>query len=378
MSDAYGGGECTGVEMNAALGRYNEFVDIRIRAKFDTWHGTSGLRCLVCRYPVVVYRSRARNPFVRHRKGQAATRNPAAAKTARETFLHQRLKYWVRDELRNRGVSDAEVETPLGNRRPDVFGHFHGRGFAVEVQWSPLDVTGARARTEEMRAAGVDHVLWLTRGCNWVEQLPALGIKSFDPDDSDYRAHTGWLEMRPNIGLRVQEASVGAVLRQWVDGELAWACRDHTKAGWATVTDWEQHTKRQADIINGLGRKLASAQDAYAESQRTIAEEARQLREAHDQIDRATSTIDDQQHALAAARSRHATLTADLDTAKVDIDQARAQRDDLKQRHRKASDRAESLEDTLRETAQALATRTTILKALLVVCVVLVLAVLLT
>ncbi|MGW5137557.1 hypothetical protein ACWEPH_00600 [Nocardia beijingensis] len=127
MSDAYGGGKCTGVEMNAALGRYNKFIDIRIPEKFDTWHGTSGLRCLVCRYPVV-YRSRARNPFVRHRKGQAATRNPVAAKTSRETFLHQRLKYWVRDELRNRGVSDAEVETPLGNRRLMCSGPFTAAG----------------------------------------------------------------------------------------------------------------------------------------------------------------------------------------------------------------------------------------------------------
>ncbi|MFG3621493.1 hypothetical protein [Nocardia sp. NPDC047654] len=77
MSDTYSGGECTAVEMNAALGRYNEFIDIRIPEKFDTWHGTPGLRCLVCRHPVVVYRSRAHNPFVRHHKGQAATRNAA-------------------------------------------------------------------------------------------------------------------------------------------------------------------------------------------------------------------------------------------------------------------------------------------------------------
>ncbi|MFG3621492.1 hypothetical protein [Nocardia sp. NPDC047654] len=126
------------------------------------------------------------------------------------------------------------------------------------------------------------------------------------------------------------------------------------------------------------GRKLATEQGAHAESQRTVAEQARQLREARDRIDGAASTIDDQQQALAAARSQHATLTVDLDKAKVDIEQARAQRDDLEQRYRKVSDRERSLETTLSETIHALTTRTTILKVLLVVCVVLGVAVWLT
>ncbi|OBB43707.1 hypothetical protein A5748_28490 [Nocardia sp. 852002-51244_SCH5132740] len=41
--------------------------------------------------------------------------------------------------------------------------------------------------------------------------------------------------------------------------ELAWAYSTATTAGWATVTDWEQHTKDQAHEIATKKRQLADA-----------------------------------------------------------------------------------------------------------------------
>lgn len=267
MDESVTRAECFALGMNAALGRYNNFIDIRDPEAFATWHGKAGLRCLACRHPVTVYEiSSTHNRFVRHGRGRAASLDAKAGKSARETFLHYRLKHWVADELKALGSTDADVEVSVGDRRPDVFGHVDRRGYAVEIQWSPLDYTDAVARTSELRSAGADHVLWLTRSCNWIEQLPALGIKSFDPAGSDYRAHTGFLTYRPRAGLRDTEISVRNMLRQWVADEIAWAYRDHKKAGWATVIDWTQHTKAQANTIAEQRRQLDVAR-AYTERQ---------------------------------------------------------------------------------------------------------------
>jgi len=134
-------------------------------------------------------------------------------------------------------------------------------GASRRIQWSPLDYVDASIRTRHLRAAGADAVLWLTRSCSWIEQLPALGIKSFDPAESD-----------PTTARTPGSSSSGPVpgcgsprprcvtCSGWVTDELVWAFRDHKKAGWATVTDWQQHTKQQTDLIEGLRKKVAAAE----------------------------------------------------------------------------------------------------------------------
>ncbi|KIA60378.1 hypothetical protein [Nocardia vulneris] len=200
--------------MDAALGRYDEYIDIRDPAVFATWQKTPGLRCLVCRHPVTVYHSSAQNPFVRHGKGFGATGDRTVKTSARETFLHFRLKHWVCAQLRALGSEDARVETHLEARTPDVFGHLHGRGYAVEVQWSRLDHAVAEARTRDLLAEGADEVLWLTRPCTWAEKLPVLGITSFNPGGDDYEAHTGFLTYQQHTGARSNGPERGQNLRR--------------------------------------------------------------------------------------------------------------------------------------------------------------------
>ncbi len=318
---------CFASEMNAALGRYDEYIDIRDPDVFATWQSTPGLRCLVCRHPVSVYRSSAKNPFVRHGKGNASKRDPKVAKSARETFMHERLKHWVCAELRRHGSTDAHVETRVDNRQPDVFGHIGNRGYAVEVQWSPLSKAQAEARTRDMLAGGADAVLWLTQTCAWVEQLPALGIKSFDPDGDDYWAHTGFLTYRPGRGMVPTQVSVREALRAWVAGELAWAYQNHRKAGWARVTDWEQHTRSQAEAIARKNVELARVIDERDKARQEV-------KAAKATIARNVDTITEQANTIDKALAHRKELETKIVSQNAELaaaHQAQAEEDQLRQ-----------------------------------------------
>ncbi len=294
---------CYAKGMDAALGRYDEFIDVRNPDTFNAWRSTPGLRCLVCRHPVEAYHSSGQRPFVRHGKGHGATASPGEKRSATETFLHFRLKHWVCGELQAHGSADARVETRLAHRTPDVFGHIDGRGYAVEVQWSPLTYTEAAARTRDLFAAGADEVLWLTRTCSWIEKLPALGIKSFQGTGEDYQAHTGALTHRPQSGLQPARTpvSIRRALHAWTAGELAWAYQDHKKAGWATVTDWKLHTRAQADEILQRKRQLFAALEERDSLKR-------QLQQAQATIDDHAATIDQQAETIAVEQKQRRNL----------------------------------------------------------------------
>ncbi|MGV9615170.1 hypothetical protein [Nocardia xishanensis] len=362
--------ECFASEMDAALGRYDEYIDIRDPDVFSTWQATPGLRCLVCRHPVTVYRSSAKNPFVRHGKGNAATGDAREKKTARETFLHYRLKHWVAAELKSHGSPDARVEAHLDTRTPDVFGHIKGRGYAVEVQWSALSRTVAEARTRDLLAGGAHEVLWLTRTCTWAEQLPVLGIRSFDPDDDDYWAHTGFLTHRPQLGLRVAHVSVRAAVRDWVNGELAWAYQDHKKAAWATVTDWKQHTKDQADEIAAKKRQLADALRERDRLKQVLDTARTSLASNAETIKNQATTIDrslDQQQALEDQITR-------LNT---ELHQVQQGRDDERRLRIAAESRVPELTEQIRHHQAALQVRHAAIVVLAIIAVVLGVALLL-
>jgi hypothetical protein len=294
---------CYATGMDAALGRYDEFIDVRNLDTFNAWRSTPGLRCLVCRHPVEAYHSSRQRPFVRHGRGYAATGSPGERKTADETFLHYKLKYWVCAELQAHGSGDARVEIRLAHRTPDVFGHIDGRGYAVEIQWSPLTYAEASARTHDLFAAGADEVLWLTRTCSWIEKLPALGIRSFQGTGEDYQAHTGVLAHRPQLGLRPAQApvSIRRALHAWTASELVWAYQDHKKAGWATVTDWKLHTRAQADEILQRKRQLSAALEERDSLKR-------QLHQAQATIDEHAATIDQQAETIDLGQNQRRNL----------------------------------------------------------------------
>ncbi|WP_406272545.1 hypothetical protein OH799_32970 [Nocardia sp. NBC_00881] len=239
--------------MTAALTPGGEYVNIIDPAVFNSWHLRKGLSCLGCKNDLTVV-ERDQSRFLRHRPGTVAA-GRSEAHSGEETFLHNRMKHWVRNQLRQMGMTDAQVEQSVGNQTPDVYGHYQDRSFAVEVQWSPLAEKVARERTTGLRIAGVDHIVWLTRHCDWVSRIPALGIADFDPPDDEYTAFTGFY-CAHSRGMRESQLSVSSFLQQWIDNELGWAYIDLSRRGWATVTDWEERTRQQSATITNLKHDL--------------------------------------------------------------------------------------------------------------------------
>lgn len=367
--------QCFTSEMTAALGPYDEFIDILAAENFCIWHNTAGLRCLVCEHPVEVYRSSRKNPYVHHGKGHGAHASAAERKTAGETFLHRRFRYWVCHELRQRGV-DAAVEVWQDGRRPDVSGtDDQGRSYAVEIQWSSLSFEDARARTEHHRDATGAEVLRLTRACSWVEKLPALGVKSFTPTaGGHYFAHTGHLRPSRRAVLGVEPIAIRSFFEAWIDGELASGYRDTEKAGWATVVDWTTYTAEQADDIAALRRDLKNADTRVANQAKAIRIQGSQIKALEDANARYERDLDARTAERDAAAGERDNLSESITSATRRITEISAKErqalTDLGDTRQQLTER----ENQLREVTAALAARGHYLKILLFVALVLALA----
>lgn len=306
--------------MVRALGPYEEFIDIRDEAMYSIWKSRRGLRCLYCGQGLGIYhQGRSKERFLRHPDSSGVV--PTGWRSV-ESEEHAAVKYWIRDHLRSIGLTDAEVEQRAGEQFPDVSGTRSGRTFAVEVQFSPLDLATAAARTAGLRAAGCNQVLWIARHCDWIERLPAAGLADFTPsDEGTYHLHTGHLALRTarsgHRALAVQKTSLSRFLTRWVDQELVWAYTTTTTAGWATVTDWEHHTRDQAAQIADLQQRLRRSTTQTADACRRrdelttqLTDAAEELRAARDELDteriRHTQTRDNLNADIAALRTQQA------------------------------------------------------------------------
>ncbi|MGN2640502.1 competence protein CoiA family protein [Nocardia takedensis] len=323
------GRRCTGEEMTGALSPYGVAVDIRDDGIYGMWRSRRGLRCMVCGNEVEVYTSRAKNRFVRHGKNTPAGRMSSGGRGS-ETYEHAALKYWTRDQLQTLGLRDAQVEPHVGDQYPDIYGTLDGTSYAVEIQWSALDHDTAAARTAGLRAAGCDQVLWVARHCDWIERLPAASISDFDPEaEGGYYLHTGHLAMRQNRSgprtLKVARCSLPRFLKRWTEGELVWAYNTPATAGWATVTDWEHHTRDQAARLAALRRQFDTQATQLAETRGELHSIAERLTRTTDELTGERSRAATE---LANERARHAQTRDNLeaDLAARDAEHARQDR----------------------------------------------------
>jgi len=125
--------------------------------------------CLVCGDEVIL---KAGRKTVNH----FAHINPIACKFAvGESDLHRRCKIEIFKALRSSpGVSNVELERPVGRNRADVSAKIHGVKVAIEVQLSSLSLETIQERTIEYFRKGV-HVLWL------LQWTPALDSPRYTP-----------------------------------------------------------------------------------------------------------------------------------------------------------------------------------------------------
>ncbi|MGN2640595.1 competence protein CoiA family protein [Nocardia takedensis] len=321
--------------MTGALSPYGVTVDIRDKGTYAVWTSRKGLRCMVCGNEVEVFTSPKKNRFVRHGKNTPAGRMPTGVRGS-ETYEHAALKYWTRDQLQGLGLRDAQVEPQVGDQYPDVYGTLDGTAYAVEIQWSALDHDTAAARTAGLRAAGCDQVLWVARHCDWIERLPAASLGDFKPEaDGGYYLHTGHLAMKHNRSgprtLKVAQCSLHRFLKRWTEGELVWAYTTPTTAGWATVTDWEHHTREQATQLAAMRRQFDTQTTQLADTRRELQTTAQRLTRATDELTAERSRAATE---LANERARHAQTRDNLeaDLAARDAEHAR-QNDQRQQQH---------------------------------------------
>lgn len=267
-------GRC-GDRMTAALDLEGRFVDLRDPVLYSRWKSRPGLFCIVCQSSVHVHAApRTGNIFAYHNSADVEG-DGSSGSTASESFQHERLKFWVRDQVERLGATGVRTETSIGERIPDVSGRYNGHRFAVEVQWSSLSERQALERTSDLRTAGCDQVVWLCQPCKWTTRVPSLGIDDFDPADGNYEAFQGMHFVAGNelIGRSLRNYRLDEFLRKWLDGDVAWAYWRGDTGGWATVTDWTTHTKalletnaKQHRIIQAQGAAIKGHREALGAS----------------------------------------------------------------------------------------------------------------
>ncbi len=214
----------------------------------------------------------------------------------------QRLKYWICGRLLAFGAETAEVDQRVGIHRVDILWTAGERRYAIEVRGGPLDRALAREHTARLREAGCDGVLWLCQPGYWVPHLPALGIADFAPPACDYLAESGMLDAG-NSALAVPRRApfeLREFLEGWVKGWIVWGYRDELTGGWATVQDWEHHTRTQAVVIARQRQELVNQRTALALSRKSVRDKQKQVMKLAARLERAEFDAQKQADSLAA------------------------------------------------------------------------------
>ncbi|MFR9750281.1 hypothetical protein ACL02S_04510 [Nocardia sp. 004] len=215
----------------------------------------------------------------------------------------RRLEYWLCGRLLAYGADEAEVGRRIGTRRVDVYWRKGDRRYAIEIRRGPLERGLAQEHTAQLRAAGCTDVLWLCPPGPWVPYLHALGIADFAPAACDYRAITGMLDTEHAMAApRREPVELRKFIAGWVRGEVVWGYRDERTGGWATVTDWEHHTRTQATVIARQRQELVNQRTALALTRTSLRHKQKQVVKLAARLERAESAAQDQAAALAAAQ----------------------------------------------------------------------------
>ncbi|WP_245548063.1 hypothetical protein [Nocardia pneumoniae] len=215
----------------------------------------------------------------------------------------QRLKYWLRGRLLDYGADEAEVDRRIGTLPVDVYWRKGDRVYAIEVRSGPLERGLAQEHTARLRAAGCTDVLWLCPPGYWVPYLHALGIADFAPPTCDYRAVTGVLDTEHAMAApRREPVELREFIAGWVRGEFVWGYRDERTGGWATVTDWEHHTRTQATVIARQRQELVNQRTTLAMARKTLRDKQKHVVKLTTRLERAELAVQEQADALASAQ----------------------------------------------------------------------------
>ncbi|MEU0538383.1 hypothetical protein [Nocardia sp. NPDC005978] len=217
----------------------------------------------------------------------------------------QRFKYWLRSRLATAGV-DAQVDVSIGTSTPDVLWRKGDRVCAIEITTSAPELARARAVTAALRTSGCTEIVWICPPGWWITQLPALALDDFAPEACDYRTVGGMLVAGPGGVVSPDQSAceLRDFISDWVAEELAYGFRDEHTGGWATVTDWERHTRTQATVIARQRQELMNQRTALAVARKATRDKAKQLLRLTHRLERAELSAQQQADDLAQARRK--------------------------------------------------------------------------
>ncbi|MEC3914433.1 hypothetical protein [Nocardia sp. CDC160] len=255
-----------------------------------------------------------RNSTESDSRGRAArdSGGHAAGEKCRETDCPdcgwdvRRLEYWLRGRLLAAGAEDAQVNAEVGAHTVDVLWRKGDRVCAIEVSSAPPELARARMLTAELRNSGCSEVLWICPPGFWTAQLPAVGVDDFAADGCDYRIVGGLLASGPGgvVSSRQSAWELREFMTAWVTEQIAFGCRDEHQGGWATVTDWERHTRTQAAVIARQRQELMNQRTALALARKATRDKTKQLMRMTHRLERAEIAAQQQADDLAQTKRK--------------------------------------------------------------------------
>lgn len=212
----------------------------------------------------------------------------------------------MRGQLLAAGAEEVRLGTMVGAHTVDVLWRKGDRTCAIEVSSAPPELTRARLITAELRTSGCGEVLWICPPGFWTAQLPALGLDDFAAAGREYRVTGGLLSAGPGgvVSARQTSCELDEFVTGWVAAEIAFGCRDEHTGGWATVTDWERHTRTQAAVIARQRQELTNQRTALALARKATRDKTKQLLRLTHRLERAEIAAQQQADDLAQTRRR--------------------------------------------------------------------------
>ncbi|WP_416418410.1 hypothetical protein [Paenarthrobacter aromaticivorans] len=138
------------------------------------------------------------------------------------------IREWIKDYLGRNGLPVLEI--PGNVRGVDVLTRSGTKALAICLAMDKISLSERNAITGELRQADID-VLWITHHCDWLDQAPGVGIRTFlTPQPRIPTTQIGNVYVCVDVGLfaagsiglmaRKQPLALQTVLERYLNREL--------------------------------------------------------------------------------------------------------------------------------------------------------------
>jgi len=315
-----------------AHGPQREYINILNDADFRKWHKRGGLRFIDCQHPChIVDRKNASLHLSHNAQGEGERCAEDRARRGAGPFMKAMIREWIKDYLGRNGLPVLKI--PAHFRGVDVLTRGGTRTLAICLAMDKISLSERNAITEELRQADT-HVLWITHHCDWLDQAPGVGIKTFLTQPSVPATQIGNVYVCADVGLFVagpsglmadkQPLALQTVLEGYLNGEL------FAFTSQAPPKHWEERPRQ----VIGFATPVA-LQEQHQALQSGLFTAKKDLREAREQLEtrrresaaiavKHAQELKDQETAKGALSKTIAVLREELETTKGSLQSTRS------------------------------------------------------